>query len=195
MNKACAGIILAGGQGSRMNHQDKGLVTYKGRALVEYQIEMLREQVDYLVISANRNLDQYRSYGYPVISDLPGYQDMGPLGGIYSAASQLPDTITQVQIVPCDTPFLPKDLVSQLGEPIRTGDTAVTMATSTSGEHPIVAQFKLSLLPDLKAQLDEGTNLRLRSFMHRNGCKNVTFAEECFINFNDPETLAHWNAL
>jgi molybdopterin synthase catalytic subunit len=189
----CAGIILAGGLGTRMHHQDKGLVKLKGRALIEYQIEMLKDQVDYLVISANRNLDEYRAYGYPVITDLPQYPNMGPLGGIYSTCSQLPSYITHVQIVPCDSPFLPKDLVAQLGAPIHAGEAEITMATSESGEHPIVMQFKLPLLASIRTQLDDGINLRLRSFIRNHQYQTVSFEEACFVNFNDPETLAHWN--
>ncbi len=193
MQAKCAGIILAGGLGTRMLHQDKGLVKLKNRALVEYQIEMLKDQVDHLVISANRNLEQYRAYGFPVVTDLPAYPNMGPLGGIYSACSQLPSYVTHVQIVPCDSPFLPKDLVQQLGTPIMSGQADVTMAVSDSGEHPIVMQFKLALLAKLKAQLDDGSNLRLRHFIRDNHYQTVQFDEHCFINFNDPETLAYWN--
>lgn len=188
-----AGVILAGGLGTRMHNQDKGLVRFKDRALVQYQIAMLKDQVDYLVISANRNLEQYRTYGFPVVTDLPAYPNMGPLGGIYSACSQLPEDVTHVQIVPCDSPFLPNDLVKQLGAPIAAGQADVTMAESESGEHPIVMQFNLALLPRLKAQLDVGDNLRLRSFIRDNAYQKVQFDEQCFINFNDPETLAHWN--
>lgn len=193
MQAKCAGVILAGGLGTRMLHQDKGLVRLKERALVEYQIEMLKDQVDYLVISANRNLEQYRSYGLPVFTDLPAYPNMGPLGGIYSACSQLPNFISHVQVVPCDSPFLPYDLVEKLGEPIHAGRADVTMAASESGEHPIVMQFQLSLLAKLKTQLDDGFNLRLRSFIRDNRYEVVQFDEQCFINFNDPETLARWN--
>lgn len=189
----CAGVILAGGLGTRMLNQDKGLVKLKDRALIDYQIAMLKDQVDYLVISANRNLDTYREYGLPVITDLPAYPNMGPLGGIYSACSQLPTYISRVQIVPCDSPFLPGNLVSKMGAPIDTGAADITMAVSESGEHPIVMQFKLPMLAKLKEQLDDGINLRLRSFIRDHRYQTVAFEEHCFINFNDPETLAYWN--
>jgi molybdopterin-guanine dinucleotide biosynthesis protein A len=193
MQARSAGVILAGGLGTRMGNQDKGLVKLKERALVEYQIAMLKDQVDYLVISANRNLEQYRSYGLPVFTDLPAYPNMGPLGGIYSTCSQLPAYITHVQIVPCDSPFLPNDLVKKLGEPIMAGAADITMAVSESGEHPIVMQFKMGLLAKIKTQLDDGINLRLRSFIRESRYQTVQFEEACFINFNDPETLALWN--
>lgn len=195
MKRKCAGIILSGGLGSRMNYQDKGMVLYKGKPLIEYQIETLKHQIDYLVISANRNLEEYSQFGFPVITDLPQYQNMGPLGGIYSVASQLPEEIDLIQTIPCDTPFLPHDLVEKLSEPILFKDMEVAMAASPSGEHPTAMLFQRRLLPAIKAQLDEGSNFRLRSFIKAHQYENVMFEDEQFINFNDPATLAHWNSL
>jgi molybdenum cofactor guanylyltransferase len=63
------GLILAGGQGSRMGGVDKGLEPLQGRALVEHAIERLRPQVGTIAISANRNVDQYARYGFPVFTD------------------------------------------------------------------------------------------------------------------------------
>jgi molybdenum cofactor guanylyltransferase len=65
------GLILAGGQGSRMGGVDKGLQLLRGRPLVEHAIERLQAQVGSLAISANRNLEVYRGYGFPVWPDAP----------------------------------------------------------------------------------------------------------------------------
>ena len=62
-------IILAGGQASRMNHANKGLKTYRNNPLVSYVINSIASQVDDIVISANRDIEVYQQYGYPVIAD------------------------------------------------------------------------------------------------------------------------------
>jgi len=67
------GVILAGGLARRMGGQDKGLVEFGGRPLVEWVIDGLRPQVRVLVINANRNRGRYADYGYPVIADVMGY--------------------------------------------------------------------------------------------------------------------------
>ncbi|MCV6797796.1 NTP transferase domain-containing protein, partial [Achromobacter ruhlandii] len=58
-----AGLILAGGQGSRMRGSDKGLVLLRGEPLVAHVARRLAPQVGPLLLSANRNADSYARYG------------------------------------------------------------------------------------------------------------------------------------
>lgn len=197
MKSNTAGLILAGGLGSRMNHQDKGMVLFKHKPLVEYPLALLQKTLDCIVISANRNLDKYAAYGHPVIQDLPQYAEMGPLGGIYSASIQLPDNIEFIQVVPCDTPFLPDYLTARLHNALLQTNTDIAMAISGSNQHPSVIQFRRSLLPDLKRRLDNNVDkLRLRSFVLDNTHTLVNIEQEdFFINFNNPESLKLWDSL
>ena len=107
------GIILAGGQGRRMGGVDKGLQPLKGRPMAAWAIERLAPQVDEILLNANQNLEAYARLGYRVVPDsLGGFA--GPLAGLHAglqAASQ-PLVVT----VPCDSPFLPLDLVARLKE-------------------------------------------------------------------------------
>ena len=79
-----AGVVLAGGLARRMNNQDKGLVNFKGRPMISYALAALAPAVDQLFINANRNVDQYLNFGYPVISDQTDNFD-GPLAGVLTA--------------------------------------------------------------------------------------------------------------
>jgi molybdopterin-guanine dinucleotide biosynthesis protein A len=82
-SRGIAGLILAGGQGARMNGQDKGLVVLRGEPMVAHVARRLAPQVSRLVISANRHLDLYARYGAVVQdgeADLGAWQ--GPLLGI-----------------------------------------------------------------------------------------------------------------
>ena len=77
-------VILAGGRATRMGGVDKGLIEVRGRPMVEHVIAALRQQAADLFINANRNLDAYRQFGYPVLMDMvDGY--CGPLAGMASA--------------------------------------------------------------------------------------------------------------
>ena len=81
------GVILAGGEGRRMGGADKGLQLLDGRPLVHWVLDRLRPQVGRVVISANRNLDRYREFGCPVLSDtLAGFA--GPLAGLQAAMAE-----------------------------------------------------------------------------------------------------------
>ncbi|HTJ94962.1 MAG TPA: molybdenum cofactor guanylyltransferase [Pararobbsia sp.] len=84
------GLILAGGQGSRMGGVDKGLELLQGRPLVEYAIERLRPQVGTLIISANRHIEAYARYGFPVITDRPADDSVSadPTQGAPTAGEQ-----------------------------------------------------------------------------------------------------------
>ena len=63
------GLILAGGQGSRMGGVDKGMIEHKGQPLIELVLERLKPQCDEVVISANRNLAEYRKLKLKVLPD------------------------------------------------------------------------------------------------------------------------------
>ena len=79
--KVITGVVLAGGRGTRMGGIDKGLQRLKDKALWRHVADTLQPQVTTLVISANRNLDCWRSSGYPIITDTL-LDFPGPLAGM-----------------------------------------------------------------------------------------------------------------
>lgn len=103
-------IILAGGEGKRFHHADKGLVALNGQPLIAHVIAALKHQVDDIVISANRNFEQYRAFSPMVVPDVA--EKHGPLSGIVAALPVCRHE--QVLVVPCDMPCLPDDLLARL---------------------------------------------------------------------------------
>ncbi|MFB1017007.1 MAG: NTP transferase domain-containing protein, partial [Burkholderiaceae bacterium] len=75
------GLILAGGRGSRMGGQDKGLQPLKGMPLVMHVLWRLAPQVQDVVINANRNLGAYEGFGRTTVPDVSG-DFQGPLAGM-----------------------------------------------------------------------------------------------------------------
>src|SRR3974390_3147457 len=104
-----AGIVLAGGQGRRMGSVDKGLAVLAGKPMVAHVLSRFAPQVDTVVINANQNLDRYASLGYPVLPDTVG-GFAGPLAGLHAGMTHATQSL--VATVPCDSPFLPGDLVA-----------------------------------------------------------------------------------
>src|SRR5579872_1943840 len=85
------GLILSGGRGSRMNNDDKGLQALDGVPLVQRVLVRLKPQVKQVVVSANRNIADYRSFGVPVWhDDIPNYG--GPLAGLQAGLSRCDTT-------------------------------------------------------------------------------------------------------
>ena len=113
VNTEISCIILSGGKSSRMNGMDKGMLEYKGQRLIEHAIASVSSQVDDIVISANRHLEEYASFGYRVISDGNNRFD-GPLAGVASAISLC--NHDWVLVIPCDMPRLPASLVTTLAQ-------------------------------------------------------------------------------
>src|ERR671926_1083594 len=120
--QAVSGIVLAGGLGRRMGGVDKGLQPLHGRPMIAHVLERLGPQVDDIVINANQNLERYGAFGHRVVKDeISGFA--GPLAGLHAglAAISQPLAVT----VPCDSPFLPSDLVARLARALGSNDLAV----------------------------------------------------------------------
>jgi molybdenum cofactor guanylyltransferase len=144
-------IVLAGGQGRRMGGVDKGLKPLRGRPMVEWVLERLAPQVGEIVINANQNPDQYGAYGYRVVPDqISGFA--GPLAGLHAGLKAVKHELAVT--VPCDSPFLPADLVSRLNSSLKGNDLAV--AKTGEQAHPVFALVRRNVLPNLEAFLAGG---------------------------------------
>jgi molybdopterin-guanine dinucleotide biosynthesis protein A len=148
------GIILAGGQGRRMGGVDKGLVMLDGRPMAAHVLERLAPQVADVLINANQNVERYAALGRPVVRDAVG-GFAGPLAGLHAGLSRA--MRDHVVTVPCDSPFLPMDLVRRLGEGLaaRPG-TALAVARTFDQPHPVFCLARRDVLPHLAAFLAAG---------------------------------------
>ncbi|HID45593.1 MAG TPA: molybdenum cofactor guanylyltransferase [Chromatiaceae bacterium] len=185
-------VILAGGRGSRMGGQDKGLVKLEGKPMIGHVISTIAPQTGKLLINANRNLDAYQALGYPVIRDeLDGFQ--GPLAGILSALDHIQNPY--LLCVPCDVPGLPADLAQRLSSALQNqqGDLAVVH----DGEklQPAFALIPVRLREDLRAYVGRGER-KLRSWCktHRLALADFSDKPECFANINDGTELQQFSA-
>ena len=142
-------IILAGGRGSRVGGADKGLLPFEGKPLIEHVIESIAPQVDDIIISANRNIEQYRRYSNQVITD-SDEDYRGPLSGILSCLPHCSHEL--VLIVACDMPALPDDLAERLLSNI--DDNAICMVT-IDDQHQLALLIHRSLANSLQQQLDD----------------------------------------
>ena len=148
---AVSGVVLAGGQGRRMGGVDKGLQPLRGKPMAQWALERLAPQVDEILINCNQNLDAYARFGYRLVPDeIGGFA--GPLAGLHASlkAAAHPLVVT----VPCDSPFLPSDLVSRLKQHLNGKDLAV--AKTGDQPHPVFSLVRKDVLADLEAFLRSG---------------------------------------
>lgn len=180
-----AAVILAGGQGRRMGGADKGLIEYQGRPLIEWTIAALAPQVDELVISANRNLDRYARYGYPVLPDtLPDYP--GPLAGVLAALAAV--RADWLLVAPCDTPHLPNALAARLLDAARHAKVPLAVATDDMRTHHSCFIVRTDQRENLAAFLARGERA-VRHWQAGLAAVTVRFDAAAFANLNQPGDL------
>lgn len=181
-------VILAGGRARRMGGEDKGLIELKGRPLLDYIISALRLQVGEILVNANRNLDRYRAFGYPVIEDIMG-DYFGPLVGMATGmqATGKPYLLT----LPCDSPLVPAQLAAMLYRGLQTEQAELSVAHDGVRMQPVFALLDCQLLPGLLDYLNEGgRKIDTWYAQHRLALVDFSAAPETFLNLNTPEDKA-----
>ncbi len=181
------GLILAGGQGRRMGGVDKGLKDFRGKPLVQWVIERLRPQVDTLLINANQNARTYAGFGHPVIADqIGGFA--GPLAGLQAGLAQAATPL--LVTAPCDSPFLPRDLVSRLRSGLESNQAQVAVARTGDQPHPVFTLCRREVLAGLTAFL-QGGGRKIDAWYASLAVAEVAFDDEAdaFANINTLEEL------
>jgi len=178
-------IILSGGKSSRFG-SDKGLVDFKGKALIEYAIKASCSFTKDIIISTNNNA--YNRFGLPIIKDL--YQNTGPLGGIYSALQASSHDLNLV--LPCDTPYINKALIKILIDHYNHEEVLI-FKTEDGKYHPLLGLYHKNLLPKMKKSLDQNHFKLIQFIFNRKHTviplnKDHSF-QESFLNFNHREEL------
>lgn len=186
------GLVLAGGQGSRMGGKDKGLVVYQGQPLIQHVLDRLRPQVGPVIINANRNADTYAEFGCSVVADAPNPQHesyAGPLAGLLAGLRA--STTDWVLTVPCDSPHFPDDLVRHfIAASEKNGCGDLFVARTPVQSHPVFMLVHKELTRTLATFIASGER-KLGGWQQQNGASYVEFADEAaFANLNTPEELA-----
>ena len=183
------GIILAGGRGRRLG-EEKGLCTFNKKPLVEYAIEVLKPVCGNILISANNNLDQYKKYGFPVVTD--EIKDAGPLGGIMTCLKR---SVTRHNLVlSCDTPFVETSIFIELLKQIKNYQV-VAPSHETFLVEPLCAYYATNVLSEIESAIDKG-EFKMMNLLKRVRFKSVPFDNNSaflsgvtFLNINYREDL------
>jgi len=184
------GLILAGGKGSRMGGVDKGLQSFRGKRLIDHVYERFAPQVGGIIINANQNQEEYKSFGVRVVSDAIG-GFAGPLAGFHAGLSISKRPF--LASVPCDSPFLPTDLVERLYK--RLDEAGAELAVAKTGEqpHPVFSLMRRTVLDHLNDFL-KGGGRKIDAWYATLSAVEVAFDDEpeAFSNINTREELQSW---
>jgi molybdenum cofactor guanylyltransferase len=187
------GVILAGGQASRMGGADKAMLPLAGKPLIAHVLDRLRPQVARVLISANGDPARFARFDCEVI---PDDAPQGPLSGILAALMRAQGLgATHVASAPVDTPFLPENLVEQLTSTARQSPEGLALAHAIDGAHPVCGLWPVALAPALTEYLADG-NAKVTNFTDAHHAARSLFLDKrAFLNLNTPEDLAAAEAL
>lgn len=181
------GLVLAGGASRRMEGLDKGWIECNGRPLIKHVLAAIGPQVDQLLISANRHLEDYRALGYPVLEDkIDGYA--GPLAGILRGLERADTPL--LQIVPVDAPALPLDLVERLRRGLDAKGTVMAVAHDGVRLQPLHCLCQRGLAPALAERL-ASNRFKVSDWIdsHEPAIVDCSDVSNSFININNPGDL------
>ncbi|MBA96318.1 molybdenum cofactor guanylyltransferase MobA [uncultured Sulfitobacter sp.] len=188
------GVILAGGQATRMGGGDKGLLKLGEQSILTHVIERLSPQVAGMALNANGDADRFAGLGLPVLPDsIEGFA--GPLAGVLAgldwAAAQGGQTIVTAA---ADTPFFPGDLVPRLllaGEGMKNPLVLAATPDAARGRarHPTFGLWPVALRDDLRSALEGGLR-KVVMWTEQHAGREALFPHaDAFFNINTPDDL------
>lgn len=186
------GVILAGGQATRMGGGDKGLLALGNSTIIGHVIDRFEPQVAELALNANGDPDRLDHLKLPTIADsIPDFA--GPLSGVLAgldwAASK---DATHIVTAAADTPFLPCDLVPQL---LLHAQNGICLAASPSGRQPTFGLWPVALREDLRDALKSGLR-KVVQWTQKHGAGTAEFPDDgAFFNVNTPDDLIQAKAM
>ena len=188
---AITGLILAGGRGSRMGGVDKGLQVLRGKPMIEWVLARFAPQVDEVLINANQNAERYARLGSRVVpDDIGGFA--GPLAGLHAGLQAAAHPL--VATCPCDSPFLPPDLVARLRAALERDAADLAVAKTGDQPHPVFSLVRRDALPGLARFLESGGR-KIDAWYAAMKTVEVGFDDEAeaFSNINTREELQAWD--
>ncbi len=177
-------VILAGGQASRMDGEDKGLIVFRELPLIAHVVNVVESKVSQILISANRNFEEYANFGKVIRDDLEGFQ--GPLAGISKALKVC--STPYLLVLPCDSPLIDEALIDSLIEKMEISKVDICVAHDGSIMHATFALMQTKLEKSLEGFLEEGgRKMALWYRQHSLERIDVSSHLEVLTNINRPE--------
>lgn len=179
----CTALILAGGQATRFNGQDKGLLHYKGTTFIEHIANKFPSNWPVFALT-HGNQNAYQALGISCINDSDeSYQ--GPMIALQQASQQVKSEYLVAYAVDC--PTIPLQAYAELLASAK-HNGATFIATQTR-DHYCCLAVRTEILRSLK---ERPRSMRHLLKLMQAQCVVTALAESCFKNINtqrDFETL------
>jgi len=187
-----AGVILAGGQNSRMGGADKAFLTVDGQPLFQRTLCLLRQCFPQVVVVSNRP-EKYAGFAVEVTAD--EFRSQGPLAGIHAGLGRV--RTPYAFVVACDMPFLRVEPIAFLVD--RLADQEAVIPWWDGDIEPLHAIYATALRDRIGDALRRGVR-SIRGFIPaiavdfvpEVAMRRVRGADESFRNVNTPEEAARF---
>ncbi len=190
-------VILAGGQAKRMGGKDKALIELQNRTLLSHVLEKISGYASPISLNINKNQEKFLKFNYPILKDrIEGF--LGPLSGIFTAIHWAKEINEDwVLTLPCDTPYLPNDLIPRFIKLALDldNDFDVISVKCNNQTHPVIGLWKTNLIYKLENSLKNDIR-KIDLFTSKINIKYVEYFldDVCldpFLNLNSPFDILH----
>jgi len=180
-------VILAGGRSSRMGGGDKCLLPLDGKPMLAHVLDRVSPQASAILINSNSPPDLFADFGWPVLPDvIAGFH--GPLAGLLTGMTWAAQAgAAHLLSVPCDTPFLPMDLVRRFGAGLASSDIAI--ARDKVRRHPVIGLWPTALAPRLARDFEQNGIRSVHQWLRGQSVREVSFDAAQFRNINTRDDL------
>ncbi|MFT2112491.1 molybdenum cofactor guanylyltransferase [Marinomonas sp. 2405UD68-3] len=180
----CVGVVLAGGQATRMQGKNKALQQYKGQPLYRYVFDAMQEVGLSLKMNVNSDQERFMEKGVDVFPDDKRFNSCGPLSGVATGLSLYKEKYTHVVFSPCDTPLVPSSVFALLVEKSKSRPQSAFYIETSSGAQPLHAVLPIAVLDQLITFLN-GKQYRVMAFYKAIGAESIYWNDETlFKNIN-----------
>ena len=182
-NKVDTGIILCGGQSSRMSFKNKCLLKLGNKTFIEITIEKLKKIFPHVILVA-RDQSPYLHLGEKIVTDV--YHKRSSLTGIHAGLKACPSKYSF--IIGCDTPLfkvqLMEFLISQL-----TDKCDIVVPKIKGYYEPLGAIYSKDCVPYIEKLLDQ----KLFKISNIFSLVNTKIIGEDLIKKIDPHLISFFN--
>lgn len=156
------GLVVCGGNSSRMGY-DKGSIIYHEKPQKYHLYEILQMFCDKVFISCNSNQLNKAEKGYMTLTDLPCYENKGPMAALLTAFTHYPEN--NFLVTGCDYPFISKEEIGKFLKTITKEKEAAAFYNAGDDLYePLLAWYSCKSFDLLKKLFTEG-NYSLQCFL------------------------------
>ena len=186
------GMVLAGGRSVRFG-REKAAAKLQDRPLIERPLSVLQAGCDRVAINAKPGVGAAafaKERGLHTLADAPG-DPLGPLSGVKAGLSWCCDSGGYIlATAPCDTPFLPDNLIPRLLAALDE-DHPVAVARTSEGLQSLCAVWRCELHGAVALALTNGIHPPVRQLLQHLGAAEVLFDDpHAFTNINTQPDFA-----